>query len=182
MTAPRILLLGTCVYLFALALTAYFTRATTRRFFGALAGGLAVAVIGVGVEVLFQTLGFWHYPSAQQPYGPALMYPLVVLIFAVLALLGWRITRRFGARGQTVFLIAVAVIGTPRDYLVAGRALRFIVFKAGLLTVLVDAACWAGMTALALAVMRIFAGPAGADCLAHHFRRQQVQNGIEGEG
>lgn len=159
------LLLATCVYLVVLAATTYFTRATRRRFLAALTGGLAVAVIGVGIEVLFQTLGFWHYPSADQPYGPPLMYPLVVVMWAVLALVGWRVMRRFGWRGQMVFLTAVTVVGTLRDYLIAGQALGFIVISPGPLTVLVDAACWAGTTALAQAVMRIVAGPAREDRL-----------------
>ncbi len=166
MSAREMLLLATCIYLVLLTTTTFFTRATRRRFFGALAGGLAVAVIGVGVEVLFQTLGFWHYPSTDQRYGPPLMYPLVVVMWATLALLGWRVMRRFGGRGQAVFLIATTVVGTLRDYLVAGQALGFIVFAPGPLTVLVDAGCWAGTTALAQAVMRVVAGPADADRLA----------------
>lgn len=166
MTTQQTLLLATCVYLVLLAGATYFTRATRRRFVGALAGGLAVAVIGVGIEVFFQTLGFWHYASADQPYGPPLMYPLVVLMWAVLALLGWRVMRRFGWRGQVVFLAAVTVLGTLRDYLVAEQALGFIVIQPGPLTVLVDAACWAGTTSLAQAVMRVVAGPATVDRLA----------------
>jgi len=166
MTVQQMLLLGTCVYLVLLAATTYFTRATRRRFLGALAGGLAVAVVGVAVEICFQTLGFWHYPSAKQRYGPPLIYPLVVLVWAVLALLGWRVMRRFRWRGQMVFLTAVTVVGTLRDYLVAGQALGLIVLAPGPLTVLVVAACWAGMTALAQAVMRVVAGPAAADRLA----------------
>ena len=162
----QILLLATCVYLAGLAGVTYFTRATQRRFLGALAGGLAVAVVGVGVEILFQTLGFWHYPSAEQPYGPLLMYPVVVLMWAGYSLIGWRMMRRFGWRGQVVFLVAVTVLGTLRDYLVAGQALGFIALAPGIATVLVDAVCWAGLTALAQGVMRLLAGPAAADRLA----------------
>jgi len=162
----QILLLVACVYLAGLAVVTYFTRATRRRFLGALAGGLAVAVVGVGVEVLFQTLGFWHYPSAEQPYGPLLMYPVIVLMWAGYSLIGWRVMRRFGWRGQVMFLAAVTVLGTLRDYLVAGQALGFITLAPGIATVLVDAVCWAGLTALAQGVMRLVAGPAAADRLA----------------
>jgi hypothetical protein len=162
----QLLLVATCVYLTAMVATVYFTRATPRRLVGALAGGGAVAVVGVGVELLCQTLGFWRYPSTDSPYGPPLMYPLLVLVFAILALIGWRVTRRFGWRGQAVFLAAVTVVGTLRDYLVA-QAPGVIVFAPGLKTVLVDAACWGGLTALAQAVMRLVAGPARGDRLAH---------------
>jgi hypothetical protein len=166
MTTQQLLLLATCVYLAAMVVTVYFTRATARRLVGALAGGGAVAIVGVGVELLCQTLGFWRYPSTDSRYGPPLMYPLIVLVFAILALLGWRVTRQFGWRGQAVFFALVTVVGTLRDYLVAGEALGFIALAPGLLTVLVDAACWGGLTALAQAVMRLVAGPAGGDHLA----------------
>jgi hypothetical protein len=165
-TTQQLLLAAACVYLAVLAMVTYFTRPTHRRFLGALAGGLAVALVGVGIEVLCQTLGFWHYPSTDQPYGPLLMYPAIVLMFAVYALLGWRVLRRFGWRGEVVFLTAVTVLGTLRDYLEADKALGLIALAPGIATVLVDAVCWAGLTALAQAVMRLIAGPAAADRLA----------------
>jgi hypothetical protein len=162
----QLLLVATCVYIVAIVATVYFTRATLCRLVGALAGGGAVAVVGVGVELLCQSLGFWRYPSTDSPYGPPLMYPLLVLVFAILALIGWRVTRRFGWRGQAVFLAVVTVVGTMRDYLVAAQAPGVIVFAPALMTVLVDAACWGGLTALAEAVMRLVAGPARGDRLA----------------
>jgi hypothetical protein len=163
---PQLLLAATGVYLAFLIAAVYFTRATPRRVVGALAGGAAVAVVGVGVEALCQSLGFWRYPSDDSPYGPPLMYPAVVLMFALLPLVGWRVTRRFGWRGQAVFLTAVTAVGTLRDYLIAGQVMRLIVLAPGVGTVLVDAACWAGLTALAQAVMRLVAGPARGDRLA----------------
>ena len=167
MTEQQMLLIAIGIYLVLLAATTYFTRATLRRFLGALAGGLAVAVVGVGVEIFFQSLGFWYYPSAaDQRYGPKLMYLLVVIMWATLALLGWRVMRRFGWTGQLLFLTTVTVVGTTRDYLVAGQVLGYIVITPGLLTVLIDAACWAGTTALAQAVMWLVAGDARDDKLA----------------
>jgi len=59
----QLLALAACVYLVVFALTIYFTRATAGRVLGAAAGGVAVAVVGFGVERLCQALGFWHYPS-----------------------------------------------------------------------------------------------------------------------
>jgi len=52
MTTQQMLLFATGFYLALLAATTYFTRATRRRFLGALAGGLAVAVVGMGIETL----------------------------------------------------------------------------------------------------------------------------------
>jgi hypothetical protein len=166
MTVQQLLLLGSWLYLAFLVAAVYLTRATPRRVLGALAGGVAVAAAGVGVEALCQALGFWRYPADESGYGPALMYPLLVLMFAVLALLGWRVMRRFGWRGQVAFLAAVTALGTFRDYVVAGKALGVIALAPGVATVLVDAACWAGLTALAQGVMRVVAGPAAGDRLA----------------
>jgi hypothetical protein len=165
-----VLSLAIGIYLTLLIAAIYFTRATTRRWAGALAGGAAVAVAGIGVEIVAHTRGFWRYPGVETAYGPRLMYPLVVLVFALLALIGWRITRRFGWRGQALFLGAVTIVGTLRDYVVAGHMLKLIVIAPGLPTVLVDAACWAGTSALALAVMRLIAGPASGDRLAPRLR------------
>jgi hypothetical protein len=68
-TQQFILIAATCVYFVALAATAYFTRATARRFVGALMGGVAVGVVGVGVETLAHTLGWWRYSSVETAYG-----------------------------------------------------------------------------------------------------------------
>ena len=146
--------------------TAYLTRATKRRVTGALIGGAVVGLVGVGVECLAHVLGWWRYPSVETPYGPPLMYPVVILLFAALALIGWRVTRRFDWRGQLAFLGAVMVLGTLRDYRVAAWLPEFIVFAPGIGIALVDAACWAGLLALAQPVMRLVAGPVRGDPLA----------------
>jgi hypothetical protein len=165
-TQQLILIAASGVYLVVIVVTAYFTRATRRRVIGALIGGAAVGLVGVGIECLAHAMGWWRYPFVETPYGPPLMYPVVVLLFAALALIGWRVTRRFGWRGQAAFLCAVALLGTLRDYRVAAWLPEFIVFAPGIGTVLVDAACWAGMLALAQGVMRFVAGPVRRDPLA----------------
>jgi multidrug transporter EmrE-like cation transporter len=94
------------------------------------------------------------------------MYPSLAFHWATLALIGWRVVRRFGWRGEVVFLAAVALLGTLRDYFVAGQALGGIVLAPGVTTVLVEIVCWAGQTALTQALMWLVAGPAAADRLA----------------
>ena len=107
----QILILASCVYLSMLAATIYFTRATTRRVLGALAGGVAVAVVGAGVEAFAHAQGWWRYTADDTPYGPVALYPALVMIFAFLAMIGWVVTRRFGWRGVAVFLAVLAVAG-----------------------------------------------------------------------
>jgi hypothetical protein len=165
MTIYRAIDIAIGVYLVVLALTAYLARPGVRRFLGALAGGAAVAVVGVGVEALCHYLGFWRYPSVDEPYGPLTLYPLVVVTFTILALVGWRIARRFGWWGQAAFLATLVLQGTLRDYLVAEQTLGIVVLAPGIPTMLVDAACWMGTAALAQGVMRLVAGRAAADRL-----------------
>jgi hypothetical protein len=166
MTTQQLIWVASTVYLVLFGGTIYFARANTRRAFAALAGGGVVAVVGFGVEVLCQGLGLWHYPSDDTGHGPLAMYPVLVLMFAVLALLGWRTVRRFGWRGQVVFLTVVAAVGTVRDYQVADQALGMIALTPGITTLLVDLVAWSGLTALAQGVMWLIAGRAGADRLA----------------
>ena len=118
------------------------------------------------MEFVGQALGFWRYPSDESGRGPLLLYPLLILVFAVLSLIGWRVMRRYGWRGEAVFLASVALLGTLRDYFVAGQALGVIVLAPGVTTVLVEIVCWGGQTAMAQALMWSVAGPAGADRLA----------------
>ena len=168
-----ILIAASCVYAGVLVAAAYFTRATARRVAGAFAGGVTVGMVGVGVETLAHTLGWWRYPSVETPYGPPLMYPAVVLLFSALALIGWRVTRRFGWRGQAGFLAALAILGALRDYGWAARLPELIVFAPGIGPAFVDAACWVGLAALAQAVMRWLAGPARSDPLARRSGRRK---------
>src|SRR5690348_7214293 len=119
----QLIILASCVYLSMLVAAIYFTRATTRRVVGALAGGGAAALVGAGVEALAHARGWWRYTSDDTPIGPVGMYPVIVVVFAFLALIGWIVTRRFGCRGTAVFLGALAVVGALRDYFIAGKLL-----------------------------------------------------------
>src|SRR5262245_47374036 len=136
MTTQQLILLASAVYLVLLGVTIYFARATPRRALAALAGGGGAAVGGVGGEGTCQALGLWRYPSDDTGYGPLAMYPSLVLIFAFLSLIGWRVIRRFGWRGEVVFLAMIAVLGTVRDYKVAEQATGIIALTPGVTTVL----------------------------------------------
>jgi hypothetical protein len=162
----QILILAGCVYTSILAAAVYFSRATTRRVVGALAGGVAVALVGPGVEAFAHARGWWRYPHDDTPVGPLAMYPVLVVMMAFLALFGWVVMRRFGWRGLIVFLGVLAVVGALRDYFISGKLMGLIVFAPGILLVVIDAALWAGLTALAIGVMRLVSGPARDDRLA----------------
>ena len=107
---------GVFFYLIVLGIVIHFTRATALRAWGAVTGGAAVSIVGIGVEWKCEALGFWRYPFSSSPYGPSQIYPAVLLQFAVIALLGWRATWRWGRRGLTFFLLAITGCGAIRDY------------------------------------------------------------------
>jgi len=161
-----LLLLGNGVALSLLFVTAYLTRATLRRFLAATIAGLTVSFLMAGVDALARDLGWWRYPGSTTPYAPVLMYLAAGLWYgAGVALIVWRVTRRFGRRGLAAFLGIAGILGPARDY--AGAAVTgVIVFAPGIVPLLADALCWiAGMAAIQ-GLMRLIAGPARGDRLA----------------
>ena len=148
--------------------SAYFTRATPRRVAGALAGGLGFGAANLAWDVVAYHTGWWHYPFTTAPYAPLLLYLADGLFYgSAVGLLGWRVTRRFGTRGLLVFLALFTLYGTLRDFDGAAATHHaYIIFGAGVLPVLADAASWLGDQALAQWLMRLVAGPAASDALA----------------
>jgi hypothetical protein len=162
----RQLIVVTCAYLVELVAVVYFTRATSHRIVGALAGGAAVGCFGLGVIALGNALELWRVPIARTPYFLALFYLGLVISCSPIYLITWRVARRFGWRGLAVCLGVVAIIGPPRDYLIAAKFPEWMVFAPGVAPILADAATYVGIVVLGHAVMRLIAGPARKDRLA----------------
>jgi hypothetical protein len=170
MTRQQIILWA-CAYLVELLVVIYFTRATTRRVMGAVAGGVAAGLLGLGAIALCEALGWWRIPFALTPYFLPLFYLGLSISLTPIYLVTWRLARRFGWRGLAVFIGIVTVIGPPRDYLIAATFPKWMVFAPGVAPILADAATYAGIVALGHAVMRLIAGPAREDRLARHPRK-----------
>ena len=165
MTTQQILLMD-CLYLVFLGALLYITRPTTRRIVGALAGGAAAGLLALGAIAFAEAQGWWRVPAGSTPYFRLQLYLGLAISMTPTYLITWRVARRFGWRGLAVFLGAVAIIGPPRDYLIAATFPEWMVFAPGVAPVLADAAIYVGMVALGHAVMRLVAGPAGGDRLA----------------
>ena len=144
----------------------YFTRATIRRVVGALIGGMFAGVFGLSAIALCEALGWWRIPFASTPYFLTLFYLGLSISLAPVYLVTWRIDRRFRWRGLTVFLCIVAVIGPPRDYLIATMFPEWMTFAPGVAPILADAVVYVGMLVVGHAVMRLVAGPASRNQLA----------------
>jgi hypothetical protein len=153
----------TAVYFVAFVAVVYFTRATVRRVVGAVVGGTVAAAMLLGVMVLAEKFEWWHVFLAPEPASLALLYICAAISWAPIYLLTWRVARRFGLRGLMVFFLVAAIIGPPRDYLVAALYPEWIAFGAGISPILAVAATYCCLVALGHWVMSIVAGPSKAD-------------------
>lgn len=169
MTTQQILLMD-CLYLAFLGAVIYLTRATTRRIAGALVGGAAAGLLALGAIALGEAQGWWRVPSGAVPYFRLQLYIGLAISMTPTYLIIWRVARRFGRRGLAMVLGAVAVIGPPRDYLIVAMFPEWMVFAPGVAPILADAGTYVGIVALGYAVMRLVAGSAQSDRLAHRLR------------
>jgi hypothetical protein len=165
MTKPQILWI-TGFYFVELVVVAYFTRATTRRVLGALFGGAVVAPIMIMVIILVEKIGWWHVPFSFEPGYVSLFYIGTVISCSPMYLITWRVGRRFGWKGPAVCVIIAAIIGPPRDYLIAAIYPEWMVFAPGIAPIIADAVAYAGLVALGHTAMRVVAGSVSNDRLA----------------
>ena len=165
MTTRQIIVVS-CAYAVVLAAVIYFTRATSRRIAGALAGGAAAGCWGLGAIIAGEALGVWRdfLPPAQRLW--VLFYLGLAISLSPIYLITWRAARRFGWRGLGVCLIVAGVVGPPRDYLYVATYPAWGAFAQGVAPVLADAATYVGLVALGHAVMRLVSGPALGSRLA----------------
>lgn len=162
---PLQIIVVTCLYFVALLIVIYVTRATTRRVAGALVGGAAVGLFGMGAIVFGNAVGLWRVPIVWTPYFLLLFYFGLTITVTPIYLVTWRVVRRFGWRGMVVCLGVVAIIGPPRDYLYAMKFPSWMVFAPGVAPILADAATYIGIVAIGHFVMRLIAGPSSGDRL-----------------
>src|SRR5256885_2362379 len=106
-------------YLVFFAVVIYFTRANVRRVAGSLAGGAAAGLFALFMIALAGAKGWWNIPSGSASYFRLQLFAGIAVSMAPTFLIVWRVVRRFGLRGLAVFLGAVAVVGPPRDYVIA---------------------------------------------------------------
>lgn len=165
MTTQQIIL-WSCAYLVELVAVVYFTRATALRVTGALVGGAAAGLLAMAAIALCEALGWWRIPFGSTPYFIPLFYLGLLISLTPIYLVTWRVVRRFGWRGLAVFVSVVAIIGPPRDYLIAATFPKWMVFAPGVAPILADGATYVSIVVVGHAVMRLIAGPAGKDQLA----------------
>ncbi len=153
------------LYLVALAVVAFLIRATPRRIAGAVAGTAAFGVVAIGIIALGERVGWWHMAITWEPYFLAMLL-INFTCCAFILLVTWRIARRFGWRGLAGVVLFVAVIGPPRDAWYMNRFPEWGSYGPGIAPFLAISATYVLMILVGHGVMRLVAGPAGADRLA----------------
>ncbi len=154
-----------CLYLVMLIAVVLLTRAPPRRIAGALAGAAMAGVAALGIIAFGERAGWWHMAITWEPYFLALFWIDLVLC-AYVFLITWRIARRFGGRGLAVVVFLAAIIGPPRDYAYMRRFPEWGSYGPGIAPVLAISVSYVVMLLVGHGVMRLVAGPAGADRLA----------------
>ena len=165
MTTQQIHLFN-CLYLAVWVVVALITRGDgAARIAGALAGGIAVGVVVLGVIALGEKVGWWHMAITWEPYFLTLLL-IDLALSAFIYLITWRITRRFGWRGLAVVVIVAAVVGPPRDYWYMAKFPEWGAYGPGIAPVLAISATYVLIVLLGHGVMRLVAGPARGSLLA----------------
>jgi hypothetical protein len=82
-------------------------------------------------------------------------------------LIGWRVDRRFGWRGQIAFVAFMSIWGPMRSRIVAAAS-GASALTPGLVGYFASAVIWACAIALSQGVMHLVAGPAQRDRLARN--------------
>jgi hypothetical protein len=153
------------LYLVILIAVAVWTRATLQRIAGALAGAAVGGVVAIGIIALGETVPWWHMAITWEPYFLTLMWFDFVLS-AFIYLITWRIDRRFGWRGLAVVGIIAAFLGPVRDYRYMEKFPEWGSYAQSPSPILAISATYVLLIFLGHGVMRLVAGPSGADRLA----------------
>ena len=154
-----------CVYLVVLVVVAILTRATALRIAGALAGGLVIGVMALGIISIGERVGWWHMAITWEPSFLTVML-ISFTVCAFIFLITWRIARRFGWRGLAVLLVILAFFGPMRDHWYMRRFPEWGSYGAGFAPILAISASYVILVLVGHGVMRLVAGPSHADKLA----------------
>ncbi|HEV7844376.1 MAG TPA: hypothetical protein VGO69_11815 [Pyrinomonadaceae bacterium] len=143
----------------------FFTRAKQRRALAALVGGIVGTLCGELGDIAGYHLGLWHYAGATPSHAPQSAYVAVSLAVGGAALVGWRVSRRFGLRGLAIFICVIGVLSTIGD-IVADALVGMQTLSPGWLPLVGDVILWVIVHGVAQGVMQLMAGPAADDGLS----------------
>jgi hypothetical protein len=149
----------------AFSAVAWLTRAGARRLVGAVCSVIVFTALSAPIDTIGLRTGMWSYPSCvDPPHPPLAVYVGQALAFVgCLALIAWRVQRRFSVRGVARLALVVCGVGVVRDFTIAALLPQAIHIGPAPASVLADLAAWVVVIIVALGVTRAVAGPADAD-------------------
>jgi hypothetical protein len=154
------------LYLLLLVVFLFFTRPTARRLAGALAGGAIFGVVALASVALGEKVGWWWMAISWEPYFLALLFLDSLLSCAPIYVVTWRVARRFGWRGLALVVVALAVLGPPRDYQFMATHPEWGAYMPGVAPLVTVGVTYALGILLGHWVMWLVAGPARVSPLA----------------
>lgn len=150
------------ILLFSLA--GWATRAGYWRVAASLLGGVVAAGFAFALDIAAFEFGWWSY-GKMELHAPVATYASTALWFgAGLGLVGWRMMRQWGGRGEALFFIGFPLLGLARDWLLAASGAGF-AYAGGWLPVAIAAAGWLAVAFIVQLVMQALVGPIDADAL-----------------
>jgi hypothetical protein len=154
------------LYLAALLVVVFFTRATARRFAGALAGAAAFGLVALGMIALGEQMKWWHMAITWEAYFVTILLLDFAISCAAIYLVTWRVARRFGWRGLAVVAVVFTVLGPVRDYRYMAQFPEWGAYAPGIAPVLAIATTYFLMVVIGHSVLCVVAGPAQGSRLA----------------
>jgi hypothetical protein len=152
-------------YLTVFAAISYFTRASSRRITGALAGAAVIALLIFTLIALGEAIGLWVVPIKRTKQLLLLLYLALAISIAPIYLISWRVVRRYGGRGLTVLIVCAAIIGPARDYIVSARYPEWIELEPRVAPMLAVGIIYTLIVGVGHLVMSMVAGRSGEDRL-----------------
>jgi hypothetical protein len=113
-----------------------------------------------------QKVGWWRMAPTWEPYFLALLFLGGLVSCAPIYLVTWRVVRRFGWRGLAVVVVALAVLGPPRDYMFMAAHPEWGAYAPGVAPLVAVGVTYTLGVALGHWVMWLVAGPARGSPLA----------------
>ena len=152
------------LYLILLVIVVILTRASLRRFAGALVGAFAGGGAAIAVIAFCERAGWWHFTMSWEPYY-LIQLGISVALGAFVFLLTWRLARRFGGRGLAIALVLAALLGPLRDSAYMAMFPEWGYYAPGIAPILAISVAYVLIGIVGHGTMRLFSGPAADDPL-----------------
>ena len=151
------------VALAGLGLAVYFTHPPKPKLLGAFAGGAVWTACIIGKYWLSFSRGWWHsaLPATPDPlliFSPWFAFTVDITATALLLLIAL-VGRRFGWKGEAVFLLMIGLGGEFRERLWWSVILPTLIYDSSWIVFLVVSAITIAGGAIGLLLMRLIAGP-----------------------